>query len=243
MKMDIIESNEQVLDSLTNPMWGAIDSTNENNNAGYKDIRNRHSSFCGKEHFFHINIKFFVMAGLYYIGPYDKVKCAWCNGMMYNWEEGDVPSKEHVKHFPKCEYYVLGKDQSCIQTEFYIDFQSPPIPTVENLKSEINPVLINNQLVSKVHSKIKNSQNCSPSDVIDVIYHLMTEINPPNESNVNAARPNDEPRNCKLCYSDLSNILFLPCRHIISCFKCSQLLSKCPYCKAIIKGKVKVYIP
>jgi hypothetical protein len=220
-----------------------MDRVNDNNNVGFKNIRNRHSSFYGKEHFFHTNIKFFVMAGFYYIGPFDKVKCAWCNGMLYNWEEGDIPSKQHIKHFPKCEYYVLGKEQSSIQKDFYMKFQTLPIPTMENLQSEFNPILITNQLVVNVHSKIKNSQNCSPSDVLDIIYHLMTEMNPPNESNVNVCHLNDEPRSCKLCYSDPSNILFLPCRHIISCIKCSQMVSKCPYCKIIIKGKIKVYFP
>jgi hypothetical protein len=152
-------------------MWGTMDRVNDNNNVGFKNIRNRHSSFSGKEHFFQTNIQFFVMAGFYYIGPFDKVKCAWCNGMLYNWEECDIPSKQHIKHFPQCEYYVLGKEQSSIQKDFYMEFQTLPIPTLENLQSEFNAVLITNQLVTNVHSKIKNSQNCSPSDVLDVIYH------------------------------------------------------------------------
>jgi hypothetical protein len=59
MKMDIIESNDQIVESLTNPMWGIMDRVNDNNNVGFKNIRNRHSSFYGKEHYFHTNIKFF----------------------------------------------------------------------------------------------------------------------------------------------------------------------------------------
>jgi hypothetical protein len=144
MKMDILESNEQIVESLTNPMWGIMDRVNDNNNVGFKNIRNRHSSFYGKEHLFPTNIKFFVMAGFYYIGPFDKVKCAWCNGMLYNWEEGDIPSKEHIKHFPKCEYYVLGKDQSSVQKDFYMEFQTLPLPKLENFQAEFNPILITN---------------------------------------------------------------------------------------------------
>jgi hypothetical protein len=71
--MDILESNEQILNSLTNPMLGTIDRFNDNNNLGFTNIRNHHSSFYGNEHLFIMNINFYVMAGFYYIGPFDKV--------------------------------------------------------------------------------------------------------------------------------------------------------------------------
>ena len=45
-----------------------------------------------------------VKAGLFYCGPGDRVKCAFCGGIMYNWVRGDIPLKEHLKHFPFCKF-------------------------------------------------------------------------------------------------------------------------------------------
>ena len=40
-----------------------------------------------------------VKAGLFYCGPGDRVKFAFCGGIMYNWVTGDIPLKEHLKPF------------------------------------------------------------------------------------------------------------------------------------------------
>ena len=42
--------------------------------------------------------------GLYYLGVTDRVKCAFCNGVLRNWEAGDVPAVEHRKFFPNCVF-------------------------------------------------------------------------------------------------------------------------------------------
>ncbi|CAM9694931.1 unnamed protein product [Lampetra fluviatilis] len=43
-------------------------------------------------------------AGLYYVGPSDRVACFYCSGVMRDWEEGDVPAKEHERHFSTCAF-------------------------------------------------------------------------------------------------------------------------------------------
>ena len=43
-------------------------------------------------------------AGLYYFGIADRVKCAFCNGILRNWEQGDEPMVEHRKFFPNCAF-------------------------------------------------------------------------------------------------------------------------------------------
>ena len=45
-----------------------------------------------------------VKAGLFYCGPGNRVKCAFCGGIMYNWVTGDIPLKQHLKHFPFCKF-------------------------------------------------------------------------------------------------------------------------------------------
>ncbi|XP_023710520.1 baculoviral IAP repeat-containing protein 3 isoform X2 [Cryptotermes secundus] len=41
-------------------------------------------------------------AGFFYLQQGDKVQCAFCSGVLINWEAGDDPSKEHRRHFPSC---------------------------------------------------------------------------------------------------------------------------------------------
>ncbi|KAI0224127.1 Baculoviral IAP repeat-containing protein 3 [Lamellibrachia satsuma] len=43
-------------------------------------------------------------AGLYYLGIADRVKCAFCNGILRNWEPRDEPKIEHRKLFPNCAF-------------------------------------------------------------------------------------------------------------------------------------------
>jgi hypothetical protein len=48
---------------------------------------------------------------------------------------------------------------------------------------------------------------------------------------------------CKICFSNNSNILCVPCKHISSCDLCVlQLDNKCPICKCIVTKYIKVFI-
>ena len=50
-----------------------------------------------------IDITKMAEVGLYFSGKDDKIVCAFCNGAMVNWAEGDEPAKEHYKYFAdKC---------------------------------------------------------------------------------------------------------------------------------------------
>ncbi len=50
-----------------------------------------------------------------------------------------------------------------------------------------------------------------------------------------------EERICKVCRDKDSNRLFLPCAHLCSCSVCSKALSRCPLCRAQIRGVVSVF--
>ncbi|XP_061437328.1 baculoviral IAP repeat-containing protein 7-like [Lethenteron reissneri] len=69
-------------------------------------------------------------AGLYYLGPSDRVRCFYCCGVMSHWEEGDVPVKEHQRHFSTCAFVMGCSDTGNIplaqaqQASFLPDTQS-----------------------------------------------------------------------------------------------------------------------
>jgi len=43
-------------------------------------------------------------AGFFYVGTADRVQCAFCQGCLCNWVEGDTPVGEHRRHFPECPF-------------------------------------------------------------------------------------------------------------------------------------------
>lgn len=49
-------------------------------------------------------------------------------------------------------------------------------------------------------------------------------------------------RVCKSCKSRSSCVLFLPCRHLCSCYFCEALLEFCPVCKTAKEGCMEVLL-
>lgn len=45
-------------------------------------------------------------AGFYFLREADKVKCAFCSGIVGFWEIGDEPKQEHTRHFPFCSFVL-----------------------------------------------------------------------------------------------------------------------------------------
>ena len=50
--------------------------------------------------------KSLVSAGFVYTGREDYVQCAFCAGIIGNWEEDDDPMVEHKKLFPRCAFVI-----------------------------------------------------------------------------------------------------------------------------------------
>ncbi|XP_050392201.1 baculoviral IAP repeat-containing protein 7-A isoform X2 [Patella vulgata] len=43
-------------------------------------------------------------AGFSFTGAPDRVQCVFCNGILKNWQDVDIPMIEHRKHFPYCPF-------------------------------------------------------------------------------------------------------------------------------------------
>ena len=49
---------------------------------------------------------------------------------------------------------------------------------------------------------------------------------------------------CNICFTNRRNVLYIPCRHMISCNSCSlKMDKKCPYCCQDINEFINVYLP
>ena len=65
-------------------------------------------------------------AGFYYIGPGDRVRCAFCYNVLRMWEEGDIPEREHKKFFPRCPFVSNALTCGNIPVEHDYDPLPPP---------------------------------------------------------------------------------------------------------------------
>ena len=64
----------------------------------------RLDSFMDWPHFVDVSKEHLAKAGLYYLGIADRVRCAFCSGILRNWQSGDEPMAEHRKFFPNCAF-------------------------------------------------------------------------------------------------------------------------------------------
>ena len=46
---------------------------------------------------------------------------------------------------------------------------------------------------------------------------------------------------CKICFLNVCDIVFLPCRHFVSCRSCASQLDKCAICRGSIKNTLTVF--
>lgn len=58
----------------------------------------------------------------------------------------------------------------------------------------------------------------------------------------NSTSQTHQDMSCVVCQSTQKCTLFLPCKHLCACDKCSENLKQCPMCRSQIQSQIKVYI-
>ncbi|XP_063538072.1 death-associated inhibitor of apoptosis 2-like [Cydia strobilella] len=64
---------------------------------------------------------------------------------------------------------------------------------------------------------------------------------PPSLSSALAAYNESHHGFCKVCMEDELNVCLVPCGHIVTCAKCSMVISKCVVCRSKIDKRVRIY--
>lgn len=57
-----------------------------------------------------------AVAGFYYLSSEDRVKCAFCGGILKHWQTGDKAITEHLHKFPQCKF-VQGQEVGNVPRE------------------------------------------------------------------------------------------------------------------------------
>lgn len=74
-----------------------------------------------------------AQAGFFYLNIVDQVKCAFCGGIIGQWEVNDQPLQEHRKFFPDCP---IVRQQELQQEEIGIQsVRTPKSPEFSTLES------------------------------------------------------------------------------------------------------------
>ncbi|KAK6172084.1 hypothetical protein SNE40_018042 [Patella caerulea] len=119
-------------------------------------------------------------AGFYYLGSADRVQCAFCRGILRDWEEAQSPVAEHWRYFSSCEF-LIGTDRSnvpVVPNDSYIhDYVSahPLSPTDVDVKGGLNPLstILNN-------GNLKLAQRDAPATAEDLGIITQTAAQPDN---------------------------------------------------------------
>ncbi|KAL5018673.1 hypothetical protein ScPMuIL_004395 [Solemya velum] len=56
-----------------------------------------------------------ALAGLFYMGFGDNVKCFFCGGGLRNWEPKDIPWVEHARWYPRCAFLIQCQGLEFVQ--------------------------------------------------------------------------------------------------------------------------------
>jgi hypothetical protein len=81
----------------------------------------------------------------------------------------------------------------------------------------------------KCDPNIKNKDGLSPND----IYKKIDKIEKQEEK--------DDEKFCCICFEEVKNVVFLPCKHLCSCYECAQPINDCPICRQKIVEKMQIY--
>ncbi|XP_064607663.1 baculoviral IAP repeat-containing protein 7-B-like [Liolophura sinensis] len=90
-----------------------------------------------------VDPKSLSQSGLYFTGVGDIVKCAFCQGMLSGFQQGDVPNEMHLLRYPSCEFArerhrIQDLDRAIEQLSLTSSVQTDPaFPNFSTLESRL----------------------------------------------------------------------------------------------------------
>uniref|UniRef100_A0A182YU10 RING-type domain-containing protein n=1 Tax=Biomphalaria glabrata TaxID=6526 RepID=A0A182YU10_BIOGL len=173
---------------------------------------------CATWQFSHIHRpQTIALAGFFYSGYSDCVKCFYCGLGLKSWKPGDDLHTEHLKNKPTCIY--LKRLSSVYTLKEGAEVTSDAVKNVENLLQ-----------TSYSSEALTLNSDSTGSSVEDVLGLLRLENRKLREQVL-----------CKVCHLAPVKDLFLPCGELIACTECSKLLTHCASCGKQILATITTY--
>ena len=108
-----------------------------------------------------------------------------------------------------------------------------PVPTIADL----------NTTATIVDSDTHGQQDNLPSPVVPVIEPFADANETHEQTEEINYRDMITQLTCKICFSAVVGIIFLPCGHLVCCVSCAPAMVDCPICRKTINGTVQAFMP
>ncbi|KAK6166638.1 hypothetical protein SNE40_023285 [Patella caerulea] len=210
-------------------------------------------------------------AGFYFLDKEDAVKCFFCGGVLKSWRDEDIAWNEHAKWFPTCAYLLRIKGQDFVNSMHQPDTGTAKVvgttgstsvialvmdsvTTDSEIKGNGDVIKTEHPVVTDKDHRVSNgtlaAAEAGPAkqQATESAANAGTDAIPgegENQESPQLLRENEElkeQRLCKICMDAESNIVLLPCGHLVSCELCAPALTKCPMCRKALRGSVKTYL-
>lgn len=134
----------------------------------YKRYETRLASFTGTNWPTNVPVPVeeLARAGWYYTGVTDRVRCPWCHGCVYSWEDGDTGLGEHKRHFPNCTF---------VNEQIAKAFEKPRCPSTANKPHASRPVTMENWRESNAVQSVQSLELYSDDVIENAVRHLLTD--------------------------------------------------------------------
>ncbi|XP_065346149.1 baculoviral IAP repeat-containing protein 3-like isoform X2 [Cloeon dipterum] len=193
-------------------------------------------------------------AGFFYQGMNDTTFCFQCNGGVQNWEPTDDPWVEHAYWFSHCTYINIIKGPDCVKK-----MKRTRLPVESFAELSLNPPDNGDGQVGdesrKNAAEEEDEENSQGEGVITTALEGASGNDEKREKEQTRKPPLKDaevvPKKtgleksarqfCNVCFDETVGVLFLPCKHLVACVKCTLILSLCPVCSKDIKASVRTY--
>jgi len=166
-------------------------------------------------------------AGYSYDNGSGKIKCRDCHAVFSRSNDEAFPLEVHKKQSPKCRFIrqkLTGLSESDDDDESSDDDDDDDDDDDEKNDHKAENFLVSD---SPTSSLATTARRPSPT--------LLTDKNTLKKEN---QRLNTT---CRKCKKEMIQILFLPCRHHVTCEQCADQIDNCNICDAAILGTVRTY--
>ena len=172
----------------------------------------------------------FAVAGLFYIGTSDVVKCFYCGGGLKNWRFDDSPYHEHARFYPSCAYIINKKGQRYVNAVAQNDLYGRLRTTQRDIATR--------QVCSGLNHETSSSRPNHITRFRDVVSPTRSNSKPSSSSRETLYQLEEE-KLCKICHTRDNNVVLLPCAHFCCCMICSATIQKCPFCNCFSSFRMR----
>ncbi|XP_059154536.1 uncharacterized protein LOC131940015 isoform X2 [Physella acuta] len=224
----------------------------------------RLASYEGKWEHYHIHKpEDLALAGFFYAGYSDCVRCFQCGLGLRSWKTGDIIDVEHRKHRPDCPFLkTRSAAMPLANMEFKENVDLKPQDVLESKEKETMEAPISQILtqpttlpVQKPQAQVYTALGSLPApgaltnekmlNVKPTLKDASTHEKSKNTTLNILENENQKLREkliCKVCNVAPIKDLFLPCGELYACSECSKLLTHCPSCKKPILATVNTFL-